>query len=771
MGTGTYLLGVLRRIAAATEADQGPGSVPGVILSALKRAIGFEVQFGPFAVAQLRVLAEVAQLANLTPAKLKQVKLRLHITDTLGNPNEAVDYIPSILKPLAASRLEANTIKRAEPIMIVMGNPPYKEKAKGRGGWVEGASVRRKKGTIEPIKPPLSRWMPPTDWGVSAHVKHLRNLYVYFWRWATWKVFGDSEEQGGTSRKGIVSFITVAGFLNGPGFEKMRDDLRQSCDEIWIIDCSPEGHQPKVATRVFQGVQQPVCIVMASRTEKVDAARPAKARFRSLPKGDRDLKFSALSELKLSDSGWLDCPSEWRAPFLPSLTGGWATYPALEHLFYYNGAGVMPGRTWVIAPDAKSLKERWDALVKETDPASKETLFHPHLLNGVYGDRHTKRVISEGLHGHEQRSISVALDKGTCIEPTRYGFRSFDRQWIIPDNRLINRPNPTIWNTYSDKQLYITAPFDRSPGNGPALTFTRLIPDLHHYNGRGGRVYPLWADTKQARTNVRQILLAMLKKAFAVIVTGEDVLAYIAAVVAHPAYTARFAPDLVQPGLRVPITTNRKLFEEAVAVGKTIIWLHTFGAHFIDQNSQRPAGAPRMPMGMGPTIPAKGALSLDADDIPDEISYDADQQRLRIGSGYIDNVPSEVWEYQVSGKHVLTQWFSYRGKDRSKPPMGDRRSPSPLSDIQPNGWLPEYTTELLNVLHVLGQLVALEPQQADLLKRICDGPTLTVADLKAASPSDVKPAKTAKARTTRQLAMLARISSHRRAAPTKKAAP
>jgi hypothetical protein len=35
--------------------------------------------------------------------------------------------------------------------------------------------------------------MPPADWDLSAHVKHLRNLYVFFWRWATWKVFGDSE--------------------------------------------------------------------------------------------------------------------------------------------------------------------------------------------------------------------------------------------------------------------------------------------------------------------------------------------------------------------------------------------------------------------------------------------------------------------------------------------------------------------------------------------------------------------------------------------------
>ena len=39
--------------------------------------------------------------------------------------------------------------------------------------------------------------------------------------------------------------------LNGPGFQKMRDDLRRNCTEIWVIDCSPEGHQPEVADTHF----------------------------------------------------------------------------------------------------------------------------------------------------------------------------------------------------------------------------------------------------------------------------------------------------------------------------------------------------------------------------------------------------------------------------------------------------------------------------------------------------------------------------------------
>ncbi len=37
--------------------------------------------------------------------------------------------------------------------------------------------------------------------------------------------------------------------------------------------------------------------------------------------------------------------------------------------------------------------------------------------------------------------------------------------------------------------------------------------------------------------------------------------------------------------------------------------------------------------------------------------------------------------YEVSGKNVLDQWFSYRRRDRSNPPMGDRRPPSPLHSI------------------------------------------------------------------------------------------
>lgn len=727
VGTGTFLLGVLNRIARTVEEAEGRGSVPAAVQDALKRLIGFELQFGPFAVAQLRLLAEIADLTEADADTADAGDLRLYITDTLADPDEEAAWVPHPVRAIAESRKQSNRVKRHEAITVVLGNPPYKEKAKGLGGWVED----RGKGQ----KTPLDDWQPPADWGVGAHAKHLRNLYVYFWRWAAWKVFGGDAFRSGsekgeadwTRRQGIVCFITVSGFLNGPGFQKMRADLRRDADEIWVIDCSPEGHMPAVSTRIFEGVKQPVCIVMALRRSKDSPDTPARVRFRELPEGQRAVKFGALAGIGLDDDDWVEAASEPRAPFLPPGAATWIGYPALEDLFVYNGSGVMAGRTWVIAPDAPTLRDRWARLLIEKDPTKKAVLFHPHLRKGKPGDKHVGKPAKEGLAGHEARTIPVSKDASGSVEPTRYAFRSFDRQWITPDARLINQANPTLWNDHSPHQVYVTAPHDQKATAGPALTVSSLIPDLHHYNGRGGRVFPLWADAAAKTPNVSPGLLKALGEAYGAPVSAEDVMAYIAAVAAHPAYVERFRGDLKQPGLRIPITADGALFAEAASVGREVIWLHTFGERFRDDRG----GVVRVtPPESEPTV--SKALPKTLAEMPHDLNYDVAGRALKFGpTGRIDNVSSAVRAYEVSGKVVLDQWWSYRRADRSKPQMGqDKRPPSPLSAIQPSEWLAEYTTELLNVLRVLTRLVALEPALADLLARIVDGSTLDADDLR-----------------------------------------
>lgn len=737
VGTGTFLLGVFRQIAERVEADEGAGAVPASIEAAMRRVIAFELQLGPFAVAQLRVLAELTTLTGGVPA----TPLRMFVADTLSNPYEEEEWIPAMLGAIAQSRRQANEVKRDESITVVIGNPPYKEKAKGRGGWVESVSENSTTPAL------LSDWKPPAAWRVSAHAKHLRNLYVYFWRWAAWKAFDQQP-----ARPGIVCFISVAGFLNGPGFQRMREYLRQKTDDIWVIDCSPEGHQPEVNTRIFEGVQQPICIVLASRSPHVDEAVPARVRFRSLPEGHRREKFLAMDRLELGDDGWTECSTEWRASFFPEATGAWSTYPALEQLFRYNGSGVMPGRTWVIAPDVESLERRWGTLVRAIE-SDKETLFHPHLRNGQPGDRHSLRILRAGLFGHPRRPMAVATDEGAMVPAVRYAFRSFDRQWIIPDNRLLNQPNPELWTNYSARQCYLTALSRSSPSNGPGLTLSAAIPDLDHYRGSfGGRVFPLWRDAAATQSNISAQLLLNLDQRYHTEISGSDVFAYIAAVTAHPAFTSRFQSDLVQPGLRVPITADRTLFEAAAKLGRKVIWLHSYGERFTDLAEGRPSAPPRMPSGAGPRIPASGAIPASPEAFPDTLEYDAALSRLHVGAGYIDGVAPEVWAYQVSGKQIVRQWFSYRRRNRERPMIGDRRPPSRLGDIQPERWPAEYTTELLNLLHVLSLLVELEPAQAALLDQICDGPIITVEELREAGALQETPGSTTRTRPVGQSA-------------------
>lgn len=214
-------------------------------------------------------------------------------------------------------------------------------------------------------------------------------------------------------------------------------------------------------------------------------------------------------------------------------------------------------------------------------------------------------------------------------------------------------------------------------------------------------------------------------------VTAEDVFAYIAGIAANPAYTAKFQDDLTTPGLRIPITADADTFTAVAALGRRVIWLHSYGERMTDAAQGRPPGPPRVAAAARPTMPKDGAIPPTAA-LPDEISYDEAKQRLTLGAGYIDQVIPAVWKYEVDGKQVIPQWFSYRKRDRSKPPMGDKRPPSPLQAIQPEHWLADYTTDLLDLLNVLTLLVDLEPEQAKLLAQVCNGALISEAELQAA---------------------------------------
>ncbi|MDQ1675253.1 MAG: hypothetical protein QOC93_397 [Actinomycetota bacterium] len=695
MGTGAYLLSIIERAADAIAREEGDGAVGPRLRKMAQRLIGFEKQAGPYAVAELRGY-EALRRHN---AELPADGLRIYVADTLDDPYGEEAHIFAGMEPIARSRRLANKVKREEPVMVVIGNPPYKDKAKDLGGWIEGGNPKANQ------PPPLDAFRAP---GNGKYEKTLLNLYAYFWRWATWKVFDPA------SPAGVIAFITPSGYLSGPGFLGMREYMRRQADEGWIIDLTPEGHQPPVNTRVFPGVQQPLAIAVFARYGAARPDIPATVHYRTV-EGTRRDKFDRLAEIDLFGGDWGQAPTEWGAPFLANDRPGWGSMPALGDLMPWRTGGVHQQRTWVNSPDQDSLRQRWVAFV------TAESADRARLLKETRSRKVTSNVAPLGggdvpLPMSEETSHDVPI--------VRYAFRSFDRQWLIADSRVIDMPGPDLWRVRGDNQVWVTESHAESIDSGPGVAFSAYIPNLDHYHGRGGRVLPLYRDPVSSVPNLAPGLLQHLSSVLGVTTTPEDFLAYVAAVTAHPRYAETFREDLSVPGVRVPLTSSYDLWDKAVRVGREVLWLHAYGERFTDPSSGRSASPPRLPEDRRPKVIV--GIPQTEDGMPDEMRYEAESQTLAVGNGLIGPVPERVWLYDVNGMRVLRKWFGYRKKNAAG------RKSSPLDDVRPKTWSPDATTELLNLLNVLGGLVALEERQADLLAQVVVAPQVTVADLMSA---------------------------------------
>lgn len=719
MGTGTFLLHVIDAVARRV-ATEDPAYMAQRLRELSTRLVGFEQQTGPYAVAELKVSSAIHKKYNTDPPT---EGMRLYVADTLDDPfldEERLDGwgIPqrrskgTMYEPIERSRREANKLKTRERVTVVIGNPPYGDKAKGRGGWVEKGTGQKPQ--LRPV--PMEAFRSP---GLGRLEYVLSNMYVYFWRWATWKVFDAHRD----APCGIVAFITPSGYTTGPGFGGMREYLRRTADEGWIIDLTPEGHQPRVNSRVFAGVQQPICIGIFARYGESNPNVPALIHHRSII-GEREEKFRQLGELHVDQDAWTLCTKEWRAPFRPESTSQWSSCPTLADLLPWFSPGVKPNRTWVYAPQKETLRRRWRRIVSSPAEERRE------LLKETW-DRSVDSVVADLAPGAGQLP-SLRNASGAPSEPVRVGFRSFDRQWLLLDNRVVDRPRSGLWASQGRLQIYLTEPRSDSVRGGPAVTFTAHVPDMHHYRGHhGGVVRPLYRDQSGQQLNVARGLIPALATRLGIRLDGKDLFAYIAGVAANSGFSEHFSDFLDGIEVRLPLTASPEKFLSAVALGRRVLWLHTYGERFADTQAKK-RGAPRLADDLRPRIIA--AIPDDVTGMPTSFSYSKDTGTLNVGTGALRPVPQAVWDYHVSGMPVVKKWLGYRIKD----PKGQRSSP--LDHDNALAWPPHLTDELLDLLNVLGLLVELELEQTDLLKRIVEGPLITVEELMTAGVIPPAPA-------------------------------
>jgi hypothetical protein len=199
-----------------------------------------------------------------------------------------------------------------------------------------------------------------------------------------------------------------------------------------------------------------------------------------------------------------------------------------------------------------------------------------------------------------------------------------------------------------------------------------------------------------------------------------DAFAYAFALLAAPAYAGTFWEALEIPGPRLPLTADAALFAEVAALGRELLWLHTYGERFASEGV-RP-GPRGLLKGSARLIRATPAAP---DRYPDTWTYDEQTRELRIGesndAGRIADVPPAVMSFSLSGFRPVKSWLDYRMKS------GAGRTSSPLDAIRPRAW--SFDEELQDLLWVLEAVLDRHPVADALLARVIDGPTLDAADL------------------------------------------
>ena len=212
---------------------------------------------------------------------------------------------------------------------------------------------------------------------------------------------------------------------------------------------------------------------------KISAWTPAAGHYARI--GSREAKLAALLNINtFADLTWRSGSSEWIEGFEPPVEGASFSWPRLTDLFPWQENGIEFRRPWPIGETVNVLNQRWNKLLDT--PASKKGT----LLGGANAQKIFKTKTAAYSNGKILPPLSN-LKSGTApVAPRRYAFRSFDRQWIIPDFRLRHRLSPHLMYSDGSKQVYMTSLLTEVLGDGPTAVATVLMPDYHHFRGSFG---------------------------------------------------------------------------------------------------------------------------------------------------------------------------------------------------------------------------------------------------------------------------------------------
>ena len=638
-GTLTFLAEAAKLAVKEFVSKYGEGDKEGFIKEhILENFYAFELMMAPYAVGHLKMSFLLEELGYRLK---KDDRFKLYLTSTLEMEELEQTSLPGMASLSEESRL-AGKVKKEQPILVILGNPPYSGHSANKGEWIgrllkEGYTHKngiKDNGYYQVDGKPLGEKNP----------KWLQDDYVKFIRFGQWKI-----DQAG---EGVLGFITNHSYLDNPTFRGMRWSLMNSFDEIYLLDLHgnslkkekcPDGSKDENVFDIRQGTAIALFIKKKVKNNKKDGKI-----FHSEIWGLRKEKYEWFLNNDIETTKWQKItPKPEFYLFVPRderLLKRYECSPKITEIFPVNSVGVVTARDkFVIDTDQKALKRRIRMFCDEKIPD--ELISEPYKLKDKTNWK--LRTAREKVRNDKDWENSFA----------RILYRPFDIQWIFYHDVLVERSRRNVmWHMLREnlglifhkrEELQISYAHFLVTDNiiehgGLSSKTTCYLAPLYLYpDPKQKDLFSHIEESKERKPNISEKVFSALKEAFNAEITPEDIFYYIYAVLYSNMYRTEYAEFLKTDFPRVPFTKDKRLFQKLGDYGKLLAGLHLMQSPELDS----------------PVAKFQGV----GDKRVEKIKYD--KRRSRVYSNqhqYFEGILENIWQYRIGGYQVLSKWLKDR---------------------------------------------------------------------------------------------------------------
>ncbi len=609
----------------------------------LENFYAFELMMAPYAIGHLKMSFLLEELGYKLQ---KDDRFKLHLTNTLGMEELAQTELPGT-ESLSEESRSATEIKKEQPILVILGNPPYSGISANKGKWIEDLL---KKGYIRSDKSKDEGYYKVDGKPLGErNPKWLQDDYVKFIRFAQWKIDQASE--------GVLGFITNHSYLDNPTFRGMRQSLMGSFDEIYILDLHgnslkkekcPDGSKDENIFDIRQGVA--ITLFIKKKGEKKECKV-----YHSEIWGLREVKYEWLLEndIKTIKKWQKISPKSEFYLFIPrdeELLERYKKYPRITEIFPLNGVGMTTARDrFVIDRDRKTLENRIRLF--------KNSKYSDDDLHVFFQINKKKGWSIRKAWNMLQPILDSDLDN--FILPVLY--RPFDVQWIFYHDSVVWRTVKRVMRHMMQENLGLVTVRQVAEGIFDHVFVTgNIIESRVTLSNKGiAFLFPLYVypDTNkkdlfsqakkpnERQPNINPELFATLSEVYKKEPTPEEVFYYIYAILYSNIYRTKYAEFLRIDFPRIPFTKDYKLFSKMAEYGRKLVDLHLLKS--IEFN------------------PPIAKFQGRGDSKVERLRYDEEEKRIYISQAqYFEGITKEVWQYQIGGYQVLNKSLKDRKGER-----------------------------------------------------------------------------------------------------------